>query len=113
MTGTHIIIDVSNIEDNEKLKYSSTIIPIMDRIVDDFKLNVVGEAFHQFQPFGFTGVYILSESHLSVHTYVEERKMALDLYTCSFFDYGKELYEMMKDIFGDSCEVHLEVIKRR
>lgn len=113
MTGTHIIIDISNIIDNEKLKYSSTIIPILDKIVEKFQLKVVEKALHQFEPFGFTGVYVLSESHLSIHTFVEERKIALDLYTCYFFDYSKELYELMKKEFGEESEIHLEIIKRK
>ena len=113
MTGTHIIIDISNIIDNEKLKYSSTIIPIMDKIVENFQLKVVKKALHQFEPYGFTGVYVLSESHLSIHTFVEEKKVALDLYTCYFFDYSKELYELMKKEFGEECEIHLEIIKRK
>jgi|688.fasta_scaffold2343285_2 S-adenosylmethionine decarboxylase len=112
MTGTHIIIDVSNILDNEKLKYSTSIFPIMDKIIEQFQLKVVAKASHQFDPFGFTGVYVLSESHLSIHTFVEERKLALDLYTCYFFDYSKELYEMMKNEFGEECEIKLNVIKR-
>lgn len=112
MTGTHIIIDVSNILDNEKLKYSTSIFPIMDKIIEQFQLKVVAKASHQFEPFGFTGVYVLSESHLSIHTFVEERKLALDLYTCYFFDYSKELYEMMKNEFGEECEIKLNVIKR-
>jgi hypothetical protein len=74
MTGTHIIIDISNISNNEKLKYSSTILPVMDKIVEQFQLKVVEKALHQFEPSGFTGVYVLSESHLSIHTFVEERE---------------------------------------
>jgi S-adenosylmethionine decarboxylase len=112
MTGTHIIIDISNILDNEKLKFSSTIFPVMDKIVEKFQLKVVAKASHQFEPFGFTGVYVLSESHLSIHTFVEERKIALDLYTCYFFDYSKELYELMKKEFGEECKIKLNVIKR-
>jgi S-adenosylmethionine decarboxylase len=113
MTGTHIIIDISNISNNEKLKYSSTILPVMDKIVEQFQLKVVEKALHQFEPSGFTGVYVLSESHLSIHTFVEERKIALDLYTCYFFDYSKELYELMKNEFGEECEISLDVIKRK
>ena len=113
MTGTHILIDISNIQDNDKLKYSSSIFPIMDKIVEQFQLNVVAKASHQFEPFGFTGVYVLSESHLSIHTFVEERKIALDLYTCYFFDYSKELYEIMRNEFGEECEIHLNIIKRK
>jgi S-adenosylmethionine decarboxylase len=113
MTGTHLIIDISNILDNEKLKYSSTIFQVMDKIVEQFQLKVVAKASHQFEPYGFTGVYVLSESHLSIHTFVEERKIALDLYTCYFFDYSKELYEIMKNEFGEECEISLDVIKRK
>jgi S-adenosylmethionine decarboxylase len=112
MTGTHILLDISNIKDIEKLKYSSTIIPIMDKIVEDFQLKVVAKASYQFTPYGYTGVYVLAESHLSIHTYVDEGKIALDLYTCYFFDYSKELYEIMKKEYGEDCEIRLKVIKR-
>jgi len=45
--------------------------------VEKFNLNVVGKVIHQFEPFGVTGVYVLSESHLSIHTFVEEKKVAM------------------------------------
>lgn len=112
MTGIHVIIDISNIIDNEKIKYSSTVIPILDKIVEELQLKVVEKACHQFKPFGFTGVYVLAESHLSIHTYVEERKIALDLYTCSFFDYSKELSDILRKEYGDECEIKLKVIRR-
>jgi S-adenosylmethionine decarboxylase len=111
--GTHIIIDIYQIFDNEPLKFNDTIIIILDKIVEKFNLNVVGKVIHQFEPFGVTGVYVLSESHLSIHTFVEERKIALDLYTCYFFDYSKELYEIMRNEFGEECEISLDVIKRK
>lgn len=112
MTGTHIILDIYNIYDKEKLKYGSTIIPILDKIVQQLQLKVVANAFHQFTPYGFTGVYVLAESHLSIHTFVDERKIALDLYTCSFFDYSKELYEIINKEFDEKCNISLKVINR-
>jgi len=112
MIGTHLIFDISNIKNIEKLKYSSTIIPILDNIVQQLQLNVVAKATHQFTPYGFTGVYVLSESHLSIHTFVDEGIIALDLYTCYFFDYSKKLYEILRNEFGDDCEIRLEIIKR-
>ena len=113
MTGTHIILDISNIIDNEKLKYGLTIIPIMNKIVQTFNLKVVANAFHQFTPYGFTAVYVLAESHLSIHTFVEEKKVAIDLYTCGSFDKTKELYELLKYEFGKDCEIHLKIIERK
>ncbi len=35
---------------------------------------------------GYTGVGILSESHITIHTYPEEKKIALDLYSCKKLD---------------------------
>ena len=111
-TGTHIIIDISNIENNELLKYQLSITEILDKIVDRYQLNVVGKAIHQFQPFGVTGVYILSESHLSIHTFVEERKAALDLYTCTSFKDTENLEEFFKSLFNDKCQLVFKIIER-
>lgn len=112
MTGTHIIIDISDIKDNELLKYESTIIPLLNKIVDKYQLNVVGKAIHQFQPFGVTGVYILSESHLSIHTFVDERNVAIDLYTCTKFTNTNDLEIFFKSLFNNDCKLVYNIIKR-
>ena len=48
-------------------------------------LQAVGELFHRFAgPGGVTGVVLLAESHLAVHTWPEARAVTLDLYVCNF-----------------------------
>lgn len=110
-TGTHIILDIYDIEDNEKLKFKDDIIPILNNIVNKFKLNVVDDAIYQFQPFGVTGVYVLSESHLSIHTFVEEKKVAIDLYTCKNFTEIIEFVEFVKNEFGE-CKYNFTTVNR-
>ncbi len=44
--------------------------------------TIVGEAFHSFNPPGVSGVLLISESHLSVHTWPTLGKATLDVYTC-------------------------------
>jgi len=44
-------------------------------------------SFHRFQPTGVSGVVVISESHLSVHTWPEAGYVALDIFTCG--DRGK------------------------
>jgi len=44
--------------------------------------TVVGERFHKFSPQGVSGVVVLAESHLAVHTWPEHGYAALDLFTC-------------------------------
>jgi S-adenosylmethionine decarboxylase len=55
----------------------------MDLIVKKLKLTEVSRCFHQFEPFGATGVILLAESHFSVHTYPEHEKLYFDLFCCN------------------------------
>ncbi|MBL3539633.1 adenosylmethionine decarboxylase [Aminivibrio sp.] len=46
------------------------------------KTQVWSVSFHRFPPDGVSGVVVISESHLSIHTWPEVGYMALDIYTC-------------------------------
>lgn len=52
-------------------------------------LHVVGELFHSFSPehpetpAGVTGVLLLAESHLALHTWPELGLVTLDIYVCN------------------------------
>ena len=47
-------------------------------------LTPVGELFHSFGDGGITGVVLLAESHLAVHTWPELGAVTLDVYVCNF-----------------------------
>jgi S-adenosylmethionine decarboxylase proenzyme len=53
-------------------------------------LHAVAELFHRFEPppqggpAGITGVVLLAESHLAIHTWPECRAVTLDVYVCNF-----------------------------
>jgi S-adenosylmethionine decarboxylase proenzyme len=47
-------------------------------------LQVVGDAFHQFEPHGVTGTVLLAESHLAIHTWPETGFVTLDIYVCNY-----------------------------
>jgi S-adenosylmethionine decarboxylase proenzyme len=106
VVGKQILIDVKNINSN-KLKLIEDIKPLMEKIIEELKLNVVGECLHQFKkddvPYGVTMIYLLAESHLSIHTFVDEGKITLDLFTCSL---GVE-YDKLKIIIKDFFDVQL------
>ncbi len=57
---------------------------LCERIVDDLELQVVGKPqWHAFPgPSGVTGLYLLSESHLTCHTYPEYGLATFNLYCC-------------------------------
>ena len=54
------------------------------RAVAEAGLTAVGELFHHFAPgAGVTGVVLLAESHLAVHTWPELGSVTLDAYVCN------------------------------
>ncbi len=85
LVGKQVLIDIKNVN-SDKIKTIEDIKPFMDKVVEVLQLNVVGECSHQFKkdnnPHGVTMVYLLSESHLSIHTFVDEGKITIDLFTC-------------------------------
>ena len=44
--------------------------------------RVVASVFHPFEPQGITGVVVIEESHLSIHTWPEHGYAAVDFFTC-------------------------------
>jgi len=44
--------------------------------------TVIGAHFHEFSPHGISGVVIIAESHLSIHTWPEYAYAAVDVFTC-------------------------------
>ena len=53
------------------------------KLVEDAGLTSVGDFFHQFDGGGgVTGMVVLAESHMSVHTWPEKGYAACDVFTC-------------------------------
>ncbi|WP_299618077.1 adenosylmethionine decarboxylase [uncultured Tenacibaculum sp.] len=50
-------------------------------------LSVVNTTIHEFSPIGISGVVVIKESHIAIHTWPEHKYVALDFFTCnSSFD---------------------------
>jgi S-adenosylmethionine decarboxylase proenzyme len=109
--GTHIIIDIFDIENNDVLKHETSVVKLLDNVVNKFKLNAISKASHQFEPYGVTAFYILAESHLSIHTFVDERRAAMDLYTCTTMSNTDEIVSHIQSLFGN-CKINSKVIER-
>ena len=44
--------------------------------------TIVQKNFHHFSPYGVSGVVVIAESHLAIHTWPEYGYAAVDLFTC-------------------------------
>jgi S-adenosylmethionine decarboxylase proenzyme len=50
--------------------------------------TIVTATFHHFSPLGVSGVVVIQESHLTIHTWPEHGYAAIDIFTCGEIDMG-------------------------
>lgn len=81
--GKEAIIDVDNIIDVSLLETVDGIKPLLEQIIKELNLNVVGYCEKQFEPYGATVMYLLSESHLTIHTFPEYNSCSINLFVCN------------------------------
>lgn len=48
----------------------------------DAGATVISSSFHKFSPHGVSGVVVIAESHLTIHTWPEYGYCAVDIFTC-------------------------------
>ena len=98
--------DAAGLADLNKLR------AVFDRIIHDLGLNVLGDiAWHKFDhPGGLSGLALLSESHLTCHTYPEFRAATFNLYCCR--NRASWPWEsMLKEMLG-ATEVTVRTLER-
>lgn len=61
--------------------------------------TIVKDVFHQFNPHGVSGVVVIEESHLSIHTWPEYGYAAVDFFTCSSHTDPKKAMEYLSTTF--------------
>lgn len=79
--GTHVILDLTRC-DMEKLDDAEYIVELIQTAALISGATVLQTSYHKFEPQGITAFCLLSESHISIHTWPELGKAALDIYTC-------------------------------
>lgn len=80
--GVHYLVDFEGVPFN-KLNNLDYLKEIFSKALEISKMTIISSNFHHFKPQGLTGIYLLSESHLSFHTWPERSQFSLDLYSCS------------------------------
>jgi len=108
--GAHVIVNLYDC-DISKLEYVKEIKEILDSIVGEAKLTRLGEAYHQFKPTGATGVVLLSESHLSIHTWPEYNAAAVDIFCCSGLEDAEKAFSVLIEKFKP-CRFRKKIVKR-
>jgi S-adenosylmethionine decarboxylase len=109
--GTEWLIEASGC-DEAALADLDRLRAVFNRVIRDLELNVLGEIqWHQFEhPGGVSGLALLSESHLTCHTYPEFRAATFNLYCCR--ERASWTWETtLKEMLG-AAEVNVRVFQR-
>ena len=83
-----------------------------NRTINHFNLdNLYDPQVHQFEPQGLTGIVLLAESHISIHTWPERGEAAIDVFTCGERN-SKEIAEFFCKAIDNECDYNAEMVFR-
>jgi S-adenosylmethionine decarboxylase len=79
----HLIVDL---HDAQRLDDIGHIEETLRRCVEAARATLLHIHVHHFQPNGVSGVAVLAESHISIHTWPDAGYAALDVFMCGSAD---------------------------
>lgn len=106
--GRHIVVEFFGC-DPEILNDVALIEKAMVDAAKEANATVINSTFHHFSPFGVSGVVVIQESHLAIHTWPEYEFAAIDIFTCGeeidpWICY-KKLSQELKSQYGSAIEM--------
>jgi S-adenosylmethionine decarboxylase len=79
--GRHLLLELYDCS-SEILTNLETVKTTLVEAAKRAEATIVDVVFHEFNPFGISGVVVIAESHLSIHTWPEYRYAAVDIFSC-------------------------------
>ena len=79
--GRHMLLELFDC-DPEALNSLDVVKASMVEAAKRAQATIIDVVFHEFNPFGISGVVVIAESHLAIHTWPEYRYAAVDVFSC-------------------------------
>jgi S-adenosylmethionine/arginine decarboxylase-like enzyme len=122
MIGSHVILDLHNVSNDKFNEISKNnykkFINDMSTIITNHNMTIITSSFKNFNSENtedlkgaFTLLYLLSESHVSFHSWIEHNYIAIDVFTCGNCD----TMSLANDIiiyFGTDVKYNIKKIDR-
>ena len=119
MHGLHLTADLTDCPAMRPVMLDPAVLrAVCARAVRAAGLQPVGELFHRFSaapdaaadaPVGITGVVLLAESHLAVHTWPELAAVTLDVYVCNLgTDNSAKAHALLESLISAFAPGHIE-----
>ena len=97
--GIHYLIDLQGCKE-ELLRDKKLLTTAMETAANNAGATIVETLIHQFSPHGLSGVVVIAESHLAIHTWPEQNYAAIDIFTCGNVDIAQQIYINIKKTFA-------------
>ncbi|MCW2903869.1 MAG: S-adenosylmethionine decarboxylase proenzyme [Streptosporangiaceae bacterium] len=108
--GMHIISDITGV-DPVRIADNDLILDAVHRGIVVSGATLCGVQSKEFEPSGVTAVFVLSESHVSVHTYPEQRALFVDAFTCGTRCEPQRILDTLLQALGP-CEHRTSIVRR-
>ena len=105
--STHYLIELWD-ADRDKLDSVTATRQILTEAARRARVTVLHAAFHKFNPVGVSGVVVIAESHISIHTWPEAGYAAADIFTCG----DHAMPEVAARYIGEALEARQVEINR-
>ena len=90
--GVHYIVECTGCHSN-LLTDITALKHAMEECAKNAGATVVETVLHQFNPHGLSGVVVIAESHLAIHTWPEHQYAAIDIFTCGMPAVAEGIYQ--------------------
>ena len=101
--GRHVLLELYDC-DAELLKFPPDSKRILLAAAEAMGATVIGSHFHAFPEHGVSGVVVIAESHLTVHTWPEFGYAAVDVFSCGVLDLEAGIAALVQDYGAGSIE---------
>ncbi len=105
--STHYLVELWD-ADPEPLGSVAETRRIVEEAARRARVTVLHSSFHGFRPGGVSGVVVIAESHITIHTWPEARYAAADIFTCGEAAMPEEAARYLAEAFGSG---HAEITR--
>lgn len=108
--GQHILVDYYDCQapDFDRHDFIQT---EMTLAAQRMGAEIVKVEIHKFNPIGISGVVVISQSHLTIHTWPEYKYAAVDIFTCGMDMRAELAISSLRDALGAS-EIQIRRFER-
>ena len=102
--GTQIVLDLYDCH-TDRLDDIAWVQGAMTTAARIAGATIVDVIFHKFAPWGISGVVVISESHLAIHIWPENRYAAIDVFTCGdSMDLDRSVRYLIETFRAERCD---------